>query len=104
RDDVRRAHEMECRGLGGRNERRIRGPAELAEELPVEAAEVIDRLRLRHPEVPSVELRETCKPAGAKERLEVNGSQSCEDGNQNRDARPGTRARRQWRQPPAEPQ
>ena len=54
RHDVGRAHEVERRRLERRNERWIRGIRELTEELLVEPAEEVDRLRLRHPERPGV--------------------------------------------------
>src|SRR5207245_7711005 len=68
----------------------------------IEAAEEVDRLRLRHPERPRVELVEPAQPTGPEERLQIHGdeaSENCTEGREPRDGWPAA----PWRQAPTEP-
>ena len=87
-DDVGRAHELESSSLEGRNERRVRLTREVSEELFVQPAEVVDRLRLRHPERPRVEFVQPCEAPRPEERFEIDQRQARADG-----ARDGSRPR-----------
>ena len=70
RDDVDAAHRVKGRRVEDRDDRRVRRAGARREDLRVEAAEEVDRLRLRHPERPGVERLQALQPRRAEERLE----------------------------------
>ena len=70
RDRVDGPHRVERRRVEDREDRRIGRSGAGREHLLVETAEVVDRLRLRHPEGPRVERLQALQARRAEERLE----------------------------------